>query len=205
MTSNGANTGVATGNLMAGKRGLVMGIANNRSIASGIAKAVAAQGAELAVTYQGEPLKKRVEPLAAELGSKIVLACDVTDSTSMDAVFADLNQIWGGFDLLVHAIAFSDKHELDGRYIDTTERNFVQTMLISCLYWGLHAPSWRRKSRHYDATQNAEASSSWRLIQILCPHLPYRCRERTQSLRNPRQKSHPLRARRKMILLGWRN
>ena len=132
MTSNGANTGVATGNLMAGKRGLVMGIANNRSIAWGIAKAVAAQGAELAVTYQGEALKKRVEPLAAELGCKIVLPCDVTDALSMDAVFAELKERWGRLDFLVHAIAFSDKNELDGRYVDTSEKNFTQTMLISC-------------------------------------------------------------------------
>src|SRR5690554_2120929 len=132
MTSNGANTGVATGNLMAGKRGLVMGIANNRSIAWGIAKAAAAQGAELAVTYQGEALKKRVEPLATELGSKLVLPCDVTDSGSMDAVFATLNEVWGRLDFLVHAIAFSDKNELDGRYVDTSEKNFTQTMLISC-------------------------------------------------------------------------
>ncbi len=132
MTSNGANTGVATGNLMAGKRGLVMGIANNRSIAWGIAKAVAAQGAELALTYQGEPLKKRVEPLAAELGSNIVLPCDVSDAASMDAVFAELKERWGRLDFLVHAIAFSDKNELDGRYVDTSEKNFSQTMLISC-------------------------------------------------------------------------
>ena len=132
MTSNGANTGVATGNLMAGKRGLVMGIANNRSIAWGIAKAVAAQGAELALTYQGEPLKKRVEPLAAELGSNIVLPCDVSDAASMDAVFAGLKERWGRLDFLVHAIAFSDKNELDGRYVDTSEKNFSQTMLISC-------------------------------------------------------------------------
>jgi|PZN86323.1 enoyl-[acyl-carrier protein] reductase I len=117
---------------MAGKRGLVMGIANNRSIAWGIAKAVAAQGAELAVTYQGEPLKKRVEPLAAELGSKIVLPCDVSDAASMDAVFAELKERWGRLDFLVHAIAFSDKNELDGRYVDTSEKNFTQTMLISC-------------------------------------------------------------------------
>ena len=132
MTSNGANTGVASGNLMAGKRGLVMGIANNRSIAWGIARAAAAQGAELAVTYQGEALKKRVEPLAAELGAKLVLPCDVTDLASMDAVFASLKEAWGRLDFLVHAIAFSDKNELDGRYVDTSEKNFSQTMLISC-------------------------------------------------------------------------
>ena len=132
MTDSGASTGVATGTLMAGKRGLVMGVANNRSIAWGIAKAAAAQGAEIALTYQGDALKKRVEPLAAELGSGIVLPCDVTDASSMDAVFADLDQRWGKLDFLVHAIAFSDKNELDGRYVDTTEKNFTQTMLISC-------------------------------------------------------------------------
>ena len=128
MTGNG----VATGSLMAGKRGLIMGLANNRSIAWGIAKAVAAQGAELAFTYQGEALKKRVEPLAAELNSSLVLPCDVTDAASMDAVFEQLEKSWGSLDFLVHAIAFSDKNELDGRYVDTTEKNFTQTMLISC-------------------------------------------------------------------------
>jgi enoyl-[acyl-carrier protein] reductase I len=117
---------------MAGKRGLIMGVANNRSIAWGIAKAVAAQGAELAFTYQGEALKKRVEPLAGELGSKIVLPCDVSDAASIDGVFDDLGRRWGKLDFLVHAIAYSDKSELDGRYVDTTEKNFTQTMLISC-------------------------------------------------------------------------
>lgn len=123
---------VPTGSLMAGKRGLIMGVANSRSIAWGISKAVAAQGAELAFTYQGDALKKRVEPLAAEIGSKIVLPCDVTDSTSIDAVFRELTAAWGRLDFLIHAIAFSDKAELDGRYVDTTEKNFAQTMLISC-------------------------------------------------------------------------
>lgn len=120
------------GQLMAGKRGLIMGVANNRSIAWGIAKACAAQGAEIALTYQGDALKKRVEPLAAELGSKLVLPCDVTDAASMDAVFETLEKTWGRLDFLVHAIAFSDKNELDGRYVDTTEKNFTQSMLISC-------------------------------------------------------------------------
>jgi enoyl-[acyl-carrier protein] reductase I len=120
------------GTLMQGKRGLIMGVANNRSIAWGIAKATAAQGAKLAFTYQGEALKKRVEPLAAEAGSEIVLPCDVADSGSMDAVFAELGRRWGELDFLVHAIAFSDKAELDGRYIDTSAKNFSQTMLISC-------------------------------------------------------------------------
>jgi enoyl-[acyl-carrier protein] reductase I len=127
-----ANAGVPTGNLMAGKRGLIMGVANNRSIAWGIAKACAAQGAEIAFTYQGDALKKRVEPLAADIGSKHVLPCDVTDTASMDAVFATLAKDWGRLDFLVHAIAFADKNELDGRYVDTSEKNFTQSLLISC-------------------------------------------------------------------------
>jgi enoyl-[acyl-carrier protein] reductase I len=117
---------------MAGKRGLIMGVANNRSIAWGIAKACAAQGAEICLTYQGDALKKRVEPLAAELGSSLVLPCDVTDKASVDELFAALGRTWGKLDFLVHAIAFSDKNELDGRYVDTTEANFTQTMLVSC-------------------------------------------------------------------------
>ena len=132
MNAPGADTGTPVGTLMQGKRGLVMGVANNRSIAWGIAKAVAAQGATLAFTYQGDALKKRVEPLAAEAGSKLVLPCDVTDKGSVDEVFAELGRQWGKLDFLVHAIAFSDKAELDGRYVDTTEKNFTQTMLISC-------------------------------------------------------------------------
>ncbi len=127
----GSSTTARTG-LMTGKRGLIMGVANNRSIAWGIAKACADHGAELAFTYQGDALKKRVEPLAAEAGSKIVLPCDVTDGASVDALFAELEKSWGQLDFVVHAIAFSDKAELDGRYVDTTEKNFTQTMLISC-------------------------------------------------------------------------
>jgi enoyl-[acyl-carrier protein] reductase I len=126
------STGVAKGNLMAGKKGLIMGVANNRSIAWGIAKAAAAQGAEIALTYQGGALKKRVEPLAAELGSQLVLPCDVTDAASVDGLFAELERTWGKLDFLVHAIAFSDKAELDGRYVDTSEQNFTQTLLVSC-------------------------------------------------------------------------
>jgi enoyl-[acyl-carrier protein] reductase I len=132
MSAPGAATEIPVGTLMQGKRGLVMGVANNRSIAWGIAKATAAQGASLAFTYQGDALKKRVEPLATEVGSKLVLPCDVTDGASVDAVFAELGKQWGKLDFLVHAIAFSDKAELDGRYVDTTEKNFTQTMLISC-------------------------------------------------------------------------
>ena len=120
------------GNLMAGKRGIVFGVANNRSIAWGITKAITEQGAEVALTYQGEAIKKRVEPLAKEVGSKLVLPCDVTDQPSVDAVFDALSREWGSIDFLVHAVAFSDKEQLDGRYVDTTEENFVQTLLISC-------------------------------------------------------------------------
>jgi enoyl-[acyl-carrier protein] reductase I len=132
MAGSETNTSVTAGQLMAGKRGLIMGVANNRSIAWGIAKACAAQGAEIALTYQGDALKKRVEPLAADLGSKVVLHCDVTDSASIDSVFETLAKTWGRLDFLVHAIAYSDKNELDGRYVDTTEKNFTQSMLISC-------------------------------------------------------------------------
>ena len=127
-----ADFAIPQGTLMKGKRGLIMGVANNRSIAWGIAQACAAQGAELAFTYQGDALKKRVEPLAAEAGSKIVLPCDVTDAASMDAVFAELKRTWGKLDFMVHAIAFADKNELDGRYVDTTEGNFTKSLLISC-------------------------------------------------------------------------
>ncbi len=123
---------VATGTLMAGKRGLIMGVANNRSIAYGIAKAVTAQGAEIALTYQGDALKKRVVPIAEELGCQHVLPCDVTDGSSMDELFAHIQSSWGSLDFLVHAIAYSDKSELDGRYVDTSQDNFNQTMLVSC-------------------------------------------------------------------------
>jgi enoyl-[acyl-carrier protein] reductase I len=118
--------------LMKGKRGLVMGIANDHSIAWGIAKTLAAQGAEMAFTFQGEALGKRVKPLAESLGVEMVLPCDVENLDSVDSVFATLKQKWGGLDFLVHAIAFSDKNELKGRYADTTRDNFSRTMLISC-------------------------------------------------------------------------
>jgi len=118
--------------LMAGKRGLVMGVANDRSIAWGIAKVAAAHGASLAFTYQGEALEKRVRPLAESVGSKLLLPCDVTDSASMDKVFETLGREWGGLDFVVHAIAFSDKEELKGLYVDTTRDNFLRTMDISC-------------------------------------------------------------------------
>jgi enoyl-[acyl-carrier protein] reductase I len=118
--------------LMRGKRGLIMGVANNRSIGWGIAKALHAQGAELAFTYQGDALKKRVEPLVAEMGGHIVGHCDVTDAATIDAVFAAVQSAWGSLDFLVHAIAYSDKDQLDGRYVDTSQDNFSKTMLISC-------------------------------------------------------------------------
>ncbi|MCC7017635.1 MAG: enoyl-ACP reductase FabI [Rhodospirillales bacterium] len=118
--------------LMHGKRGLIMGVANERSIAWGIAKAVHAQGAELAFTFQGEALEKRVRPLAASLGSDIVLPCDVADPATLDALFGALAERWGRLDFLVHAVAYSDKDELKGRYIDTTPDNFARTMNISC-------------------------------------------------------------------------
>ena len=117
--------------LMAGKKGLILGVANNRSIAWGIAKAAADQGAELALTYQGDAFKKRVEPLAQELGAQIAGHCDVTDEASLDAVFEGLAQKWGKLDFVVHAIAFSDKDELTGRYVETTRDNFLRTMDIS--------------------------------------------------------------------------
>ena len=117
---------------MQGKRGLVMGVANNRSIAWGIAKVAAGHGAELAFTYQGDALKKRVGPLAAEAGAKYVLPCDVSDTASVDAAFEALRTGWGSLDFVVHAIAYSKKEELDGRYIDTTAENFINTLLISC-------------------------------------------------------------------------
>jgi enoyl-[acyl-carrier protein] reductase I len=122
----------SAGSLMAGKRGLIMGVANDRSIAWGIAKACAAQGAELAFTFQGEALERRVRPLAAELGVKIVLPADVTDAASLDALFAALEKDWGRLDFVVHAIAYSDKEELKGHYVDTTRENFLRTLDISC-------------------------------------------------------------------------
>lgn len=117
--------------LMQGKRGLIMGLANDKSIAWGIAKACANAGAELAFSYQGEALKKRVDPLAAQLGSDIVLPCDVADETSVDDLFAALEEKWGKLDFVVHAIGFSDKNELRGRYVDTSRANFTMSMDIS--------------------------------------------------------------------------
>jgi enoyl-[acyl-carrier protein] reductase I len=118
--------------LMHGKRGLVMGVANDHSIAWGVARALAANGAKLAFTYQGESLGKRVKPLAASVAADLVMPCDVEDIASVDAVFAEVARIWGTLDFLVHAIAFSDRTQLSGRYADITRENFLRTMLISC-------------------------------------------------------------------------
>ncbi|MFT6580899.1 MAG: enoyl-[acyl-carrier protein] reductase I [Alphaproteobacteria bacterium] len=118
--------------IMRGKRGLIMGVANERSIAWGIANTAAKHGAELAFTFQGEALEKRVRPLAESVGSTHILPCDVTDDASIDAVFSELEKSWGKLDFVVHAIAFSDKDELKGGYIDTSRDNFIRTMDISC-------------------------------------------------------------------------
>ncbi|MGX9962348.1 enoyl-ACP reductase FabI [Roseomonas sp. F4] len=131
VTPEAASTGVPTGTLMAGKRGVIMGVANDRSIAWGVAQSLAAQGAEIAFTYQGEALERRVRPLAESIGSQHVLPCDVTDDASVDAVFETLGREWGGIDFLVHAIGFADKQFLRGRYMDTPRNAFLQAMDIS--------------------------------------------------------------------------
>ena len=118
--------------LMEGKRGLVMGVANDHSIAWGIAKMLHEHGAKLAFTYQGDALAKRVKPLADQVGSPLVMPCDVEDIASVDAVFGEIKKQWGAMDFLVHAVAFSDKNELRGRFADTTRENFIRTMVISC-------------------------------------------------------------------------
>ncbi len=120
-----------TSKIMAGKRGLIMGVANDRSIAWGISQTVHAHGAELAFTFQGDALEKRVRPLADGIGAKIVLPCDVNDEASIDKVFSTIEKEWGGLDFVVHAIAFSDKNELDGMYLNTSRANFQRTMDIS--------------------------------------------------------------------------
>jgi enoyl-[acyl-carrier protein] reductase I len=120
------------GPLMAGKRGLVMGVANERSIAWGIARVLAGQGAKLAFTYQGEAFGRRAIPLAKSVGSEIIVPCDVADLASVDATFAEIRRVWGGLDFVVHALAFSDRRELSGRYADTSRENFLNTMVISC-------------------------------------------------------------------------
>ncbi|MEM8856582.1 MAG: SDR family oxidoreductase, partial [Pseudomonadota bacterium] len=118
--------------ILAGKRGLILGVANNRSIAWGIAQQARNQGAELALTYQGDALRKRVEPLAGALDALVAGHCDVTDPASLDGVFNTIKEKWGRLDFLVHAVAFSDKSELTGRYIDTSLDNFTNSLIISC-------------------------------------------------------------------------
>ena len=124
--------GLHAAGILAGKRGLVLGVANTRSIAWGIAKAAREAGAELAFTFQGESLEKRVRPLAQELGARVLGDCDVTDTAALNAVFTEIERIWGNLDFVVHCVAFSDKDQLTGRYIDTTSENFSNTLLVSC-------------------------------------------------------------------------
>lgn len=132
LSNESSESTIPTGTLMQGKRGLVMGVANDKSIAWGISQYLAAQGAQLAFTYQGEALERRVRPLADSVGATLVLPCNVTDMASVDAVFATLEKDWGSIDFVVHAIGFSDKEELKGRYVDTSLDNFLMTMNISC-------------------------------------------------------------------------
>ena len=131
-TATDAASHLSANGILAGKRGLVMGVANNRSIAWGIAKAAHAAGAQLAFTFQGDALEKRVRPLAAELKAEVAGHCDVTDAASIDAVFENVKLLWGGIDFVVHCIAFSDKDQLTGRYVETTAENFSNSLLISC-------------------------------------------------------------------------
>lgn len=132
MTGSPATGSIAPGAVMAGKRGLIMGVANDRSIAWGIARALHAQGAELAFTYQAESFDRRVRPLAESLGADIVLPCDVSETAALDRAFAALGERWGDIDFVLHALAYSDKAELNGRYVDTSRENFRRTLDISC-------------------------------------------------------------------------
>jgi enoyl-[acyl-carrier protein] reductase I len=129
---NEMTTSKLTTGILAGKRGLVLGVANTRSIAWGIAKAARQAGAELALTYQGESLEKRVRPLAQELDAHVLGHCDVTDPATLDAAFAEIDRVWDGLDFVVHCVAFSDRDELTGRYVDTSPQNFAQSLFISC-------------------------------------------------------------------------
>ncbi len=133
MTEQGSpSTPAGFSGVLAGKKGLILGVANNRSIAWGIAKAARDAGAELALTYQVEALEKRVRPLAMELGATVVGRCDVSEADTIDAVFAEVERLWGKLDFVVHCLAYSDKDQLDGRYVDTTLDNFTQSLAISC-------------------------------------------------------------------------
>ena len=157
---------VPKGTLMAGKRGLIMGVANDKSLAWGIAQYLSAQGAEIGFTYQGEALEKRVRPLAESVGSKLVLPCDVTDMSSIDCLFDAIKQTWGGMDFLVHAIAFSDKNELKGKYIDTTLENFQMTMNISCYSFTALA---RRASDLMKNGGSMRFTGGWESGICICP------------------------------------
>jgi enoyl-[acyl-carrier protein] reductase I len=126
------NNTTSVGQLLAGKRGLIMGVANERSIAWGIARACAGHGAKLAFSYQGDAFGRRAVPLAQSVGSDVIVSCDVADISSVDAMFAEIDKAWGGLDFIVHALAFSDRRELQGRYSDTSRENFLNTMVISC-------------------------------------------------------------------------
>jgi enoyl-[acyl-carrier protein] reductase I len=152
--------------LMAGKRGLIMGVANDRSIAWGIAKAAHEAGAELAFTYQGEALQKRVQPLAQSVGSTLLAPCDVTDDASMDATFALLQREWGSLDFVVHAIAFSDKEELKGKYVTTSRDNFRLTMDISCYSFTAVA----ERARHLMAKGGSLLTLSYFGAERVMPH-----------------------------------
>ena len=132
MTQESSTTSLPHAGVLKGKKGLILGVANNRSIAYGIAKAASEAGAELALTFQVEALEKRVRPLAAELGAVVVGRCDVSESDTIDAVFAEVEKLWGKLDFVVHCLAYSDKDQLDGRYVDTTAENFNQSLAISC-------------------------------------------------------------------------
>ncbi len=132
MTQESSTTSLPHAGVLKGKKGLILGVANNRSIAHGIAKAASEAGAELALTFQVEALEKRVRPLAAELGAVVVGRCDVAESDTIDAVFAEVEKLWGKLDFVVHCLAYSDKDQLDGRYVDTTAENFNQSLAISC-------------------------------------------------------------------------
>jgi len=132
MTQESSTTSLPHAGVLKGKKGLILGVANNRSIAYGIAKAASEAGAELALTFQVEALEKRVRPLAAELGAVVVGRCDVAESDTIDAVFAEVERLWGKLDFVVHCLAYSDKDQLDGRYVDTTAENFNQSLAISC-------------------------------------------------------------------------
>jgi enoyl-[acyl-carrier protein] reductase I len=145
--------------LMRGRRGLIMGVANDHSIAWGIAKVLAEHGAELAFTYQGAALGKRVGPLAKSLGSDLVVPCDVDSIESLDAAFAALDAKWDHIDFVVHAIAFSEKNELKGLYADTSRENFSRTMLISCFSWASPRRRSRRASATWQATMGPAASA----------------------------------------------